>query len=193
MDMTLGGFTSGVFVNLEGSNYYSAGEPYGEVTIRFRIADATGPVRLQWAGSPNVTIGTFGNGSHEIVTSPALRLIFTSATATPATASLMYFSVEHGGMIGASNNAAYTLDLGGETDTTLSRLPAGKLAVENAEVSLTGHKHVAGDVTGALAWTTTVPTTPAAAGTRGQITADGQFMYVHTGAGWKRLAFDIWV
>jgi hypothetical protein len=86
-----------------------------------------------------------------------------------------------------------SIELGSASDTTLTRLSAGKLGVENAEVSLTGHKHVAGDVTGALAWTTTVPTTPAAAGTRGQVTADASFMYVHTGAGWKRLAFDIWV
>jgi hypothetical protein len=69
----------------------------------------------------------------------------------------------------------------------------GRLAVEGAEISLTGHTHTAGDVIGALSWTTTVPGNPSDPGTRGQFTADGQFMYVHTGAGWKRLAFDIWV
>jgi hypothetical protein len=58
--------------------------------------------------------------------------------------------------------------------------------------ALNGHTHTAADVIGALSWTTTVPGTPADPGTRGQFTADGQFMYVHTGAGWKRLAFDIW-
>jgi hypothetical protein len=67
------------------------------------------------------------------------------------------------------------------------------------QVETKGHTHVAADVVGALSWTTTVPGTPSAAGTRGMFTADGQFLYVCVTSGaagaaaWKRLAFEIWV
>jgi hypothetical protein len=69
----------------------------------------------------------------------------------------------------------------------------------DARYSQLGHTHVAADVVGALSWTTTVPGTPAAAGTRGQFTSDGQFLYVCVTSGaagaaaWKRLAYEIWI
>jgi hypothetical protein len=77
--------------------------------------------------------------------------------------------------------------------------PLETRALTDARYSQLGHTHVAGDVVGALSWTTTVPATPSAAGTRGQFTSDGQFLYVCVTSGaagaaaWKRLAFEIWI
>jgi parallel beta-helix repeat protein len=90
-----------------------------------------------------------------------------------------------------------SLDVGHASDTTVSRLSAGKIAVENAEVSLTGHKHVAADVTGARSWAA-VPASATAAGTAGQEAYDAGFHYVciTTGAAgaaaWKRTPLTAW-
>jgi hypothetical protein len=75
----------------------------------------------------------------------------------------------------------------------------GTVQVNGVQVETKGHKHVAADVTGALSWTATVPGSPTAAGTQGQLAADGGFLYVCVTSGaagaavWKRLAFELWV
>ncbi len=81
----------------------------------------------------------------------------------------------------------------------LSTKGTGTVQANGVQVETKGHKHVAADVTGALSWTATVPGQPSAAGTQGQLAADGQFLYVCVTSGaagaavWKRLAFEVWV
>lgn len=115
MDMSLPSTTAGVYSSLAGSAYYAAGQAYGSVTIRFRIADATGLVRLSWGSE---FIGAFGNGAHEIVVplgGTEQRLVFTSEAASGAVASLMYLRCEHGGETGGASpviQGTATLDFG---------------------------------------------------------------------------------
>lgn len=115
MDMTLPNTTSGVYSSLAGSTYYAAGQKYGSVTIRFRIADATGLVRLSWGSG---LIGAFGNGAHEVVVpldGTEQRLVFTSDATSGAMASLMYLRCEHGGETGGASPVRYgtaTLNFG---------------------------------------------------------------------------------
>jgi len=123
MDMTLPNTMAGVYSWLAGSGYYATGQEHGSVTIRFRIAEATGLVRLTWGFKP---IGAFGNGSHEVVVpldGTERRLVFTSDTPSDVTASLMYFRCENGGETGGASPALYgtaNLDFGSVASATFA-------------------------------------------------------------------------
>jgi hypothetical protein len=96
-----------------------------------------------------------------------------------------------GGTLTSGGISAASIDLGA-IDTTLSRLSPGKFGVEGVEVSLTGHKHVAGDVTGALSWAA-VPASATATGTTGQIAYAAGFLYVCVATNsWQRVALTAW-
>jgi hypothetical protein len=96
-----------------------------------------------------------------------------------------------GGTLTSGGISAASIDLGA-ADTTLSRLSPGKFGVEGAEVSLTGHKHVAGDVTGALSWAA-VPASATAAGTAGQLAYANGWLYVAVATNtWQRVALTTW-
>jgi hypothetical protein len=85
-----------------------------------------------------------------------------------------------------------SVELGHAFDTSLTRASAGKLAVAGAEVSLTGHTHVAGDVVGALAWTS-VPSSATATGIAGQIAYAAGFFYICVATNsWQRVALTAW-
>jgi hypothetical protein len=89
--------------------------------------------------------------------------------------------------------------LGSDIGFDVRSLGTGVVQANGTQVEVKGHTHAAADVVGALSWTTTVPATPSAAGTRGQVAADSGFLYVCLNSGaagaavWKRVAFDIWV
>ena len=110
MTMTLPSASAGVFAYFYGYQYYA--RQYDVLTIRFHIANATGPVRLAArlsAGGPTV-LGVFGNGSHTVVHHLGgleVGLVFLSDENTSITADLTNFRCEHGGdNAGASNRAA---------------------------------------------------------------------------------------
>jgi hypothetical protein len=85
-----------------------------------------------------------------------------------------------------------SVELGHAFDTTLTRLSAGKLAVEGVEVSLTGHTHVAGDVVGAVSWVA-VPASATAPGTAGQMAYAAGFFYICVATNsWQRVALTAW-
>lgn len=76
-------------------------QQYGTVTIRFKIAGATGPVRLNTWSAGNVlnTVGVFLDGTHEVVhefVGGEEALLFTSDTASSVSAELRYLLCEHG-------------------------------------------------------------------------------------------------
>lgn len=85
------------------SGYVYYAQQYNNVTLRFKLSNCTGPIRVNMAlsGSPfRRNVGAFGNGSHEIVceldgTEQGIAL--TSENGTAVTAEVDYFVVEHGG------------------------------------------------------------------------------------------------
>jgi hypothetical protein len=97
------------------------------------------------------------------------------------------FAVDSTGRVDLSQ-----IEVGHPFDSTLSRVGVGRLAVEGAEISLTGHTHTAGDVIGARSWSA-VPASAAAPGTAGQEAYDTDFHYVCVATNtWKRTPLTTW-
>ena len=125
MDMTMAGTTSGVFSYFQGA-FYSLPQ-YQSIVIRFRIANATGPVRLSArlsAGGPT-TLGVFGNGSHTVVHELGgleVGLILTSDSAGAITAELNYFRCEYNVGQGGSANLTGAASLNFSTISAASYL-----------------------------------------------------------------------
>lgn len=91
-----------------------------------------------------------------------------------------------------SNHKFGTLDVGHLTDTTLSRVSAGVLAVENVQLSRAGHTHTASEVLGALSWAA-VPASATSTGTAGQMAYANGFLYICVAANqWQRVALAAW-
>jgi hypothetical protein len=103
MDVTLPNASAGVDSRLSGFADYA--KPNQVVTIKFRLDNCSGPVRLTTNNSTSlITVGTFGNGSHEVaykMMGEETRFGFASTSATAVTAEVGYFVAEHGGQAGA--------------------------------------------------------------------------------------------
>ena len=107
LEFTAPNSNSGVGALIVGWDYYA--QQYGTVTITFRLKNTSGPLLLRTIGeSPSftqTTIGTFGDGEHQIVyelTGTEIGFGLTrSGSGTTVTAELDYFSVDHGVQGGA--------------------------------------------------------------------------------------------
>ena len=137
-DLTMPLASAGAYVPFEGFAYYAQANE--EMTWRFRIAEATGQVRLsvRLDEAPWVrTLGVYGNGSHEVVVplvGGEIGPLFTSNDNTPITAELHSMRCEHGASNGTSN-------LNGSATLNFSTISAGS----HADLTITVPGAILGD------------------------------------------------
>jgi hypothetical protein len=191
---------------LAGSGIDMFGTTAKPVTFKAFGTDAS--VGMTFANQGNSGKFNFYNNQNSVVVNADGPGANASLTLAPKGAEAIYMgrnTVAANGLFlqgGATGTKRFIIATNGsdaDVNLQLNTRGIGTVQANGVQVETKGHTHTVAQVTGALSWAATVPGTPSAAGTQGQLAADAQFLYVCVTSGaagaavWKRLSFETWV